>query len=203
MVPSKKAATKSLTKDSRARRQTQAQLALARRSQKIRNVPLRSFRCFFCLGEKPPEEQMPSRTLPICTNCHEHFTIFVSQRAHPAAPTYTPYPLPSSPPPPPTPLPCPTTQRGRFPKDHRFLDHEEVIPSPLRPAVVIDPSKGLKKKIMLRLRAPKKPDAIDPSKKKIRLRLTAPKKPKPILFLSLSKGVKILLTFPNPLRKKD
>lgn len=180
MAPSKKTGTKAPRKTSQARGQTKGQ-----RSQNPRNIPVASFRCFFCEGEKPLEEQVPDRKLPVCTNCHEHYTAVVEERAHVVAVPYTASPLPSSPSPLPTPLPH----------------------SSIRPAVVIGPSKGSKKKTATRLTAPKKPNAIiehsQGPEKKVKLRLTAPKRPKPIIFLSLPGRDKILLSFPNPLRKKE
>lgn len=179
MAPSKKTGTKAPRKTSQARGQTKGQ-----RSQNPRNILVASFRCFFCEGEKPLEEQVPDRKLPVCTNCHEHYTAVIEERAHVVAIPYTASPLPSSTSPLPTPLPH----------------------SPIRPAVVIGPSKGSKKKTATRLTAAKKPNAIiehsQGPEKKVKLRLTAPKRPKPIIFLSLPGRDKILLSFPNPLRKR-
>lgn len=179
MAPSEKTWTKALAKASQGRRQTKGQ-----RSQNPRNIPVASFRCFFCMGEKPLEEQVPGRKLLVCTNCHEHYTAVVAERAHAVAAPYTASPLHSSPSPPSTPLPH----------------------SPIRPAVAIDPSKGSKKRTAIRLTAPKKPNAIvehsQGPEKKVKLRLNAPKRQKAIIFLSLPGRDKILLSFPNPLRKR-
>lgn len=179
MARSKYNEVKAPRKTSHARGQTKGQ-----RSQNGRKNSVASFRCFFCEGERPLEDQVPGRKLPVCINCHEHYTAVVAERAHGVAVPYTASLLPSSPSSPPTPLPH----------------------SPIRPADVIEPSKRSKNKTALRLTAPKNPNAIiehsQRSEKKVKLRLTAPKRPKPILFLSLPGRDKIVLSFPNPLRKK-
>lgn len=162
------------------------------RSQNPRTIPAASFECYFCKDEKPLEEEMPGRKLRICTNCHENYTVIVSERAHEAALPHTASPLTSSPPSSPSPRTTPRPQ------------------SPVRPATVIGPSKKneSKEKTIRRLTAPKtkKPDAIvAPSKgpeKRVKLRLTAPKRPKPFIFLSLPGREKIALSFPNPLRRR-
>lgn len=189
MAQSKRTRTnKAPAKASQAQRPPKGQ-----RSQNPRTIPAASFECYFCKDEKPLEEEMPGRKLRICTNCHENYTVIVSERAHEAALPHTASPLTSSPPsssPPPRTTPLPQ--------------------SPVRPATVIGPSKknGSKEKTVRRRTAPKtkKPDAIvAPSKgpeKRVKLRLTAPKRPKPFIFLSLPGREKIALSFPNPLRRR-
>lgn len=227
---SKKAASKAPARTHRTRRQKRNEQLV------IRNIPELppTFRCWFCVGEKHIGKKVPnSRTLPICHSCQEYYASVASGQAtdtHPAAAisgfaSRSALPSSSSSPPP-------------RPAQLGFPSH------PLRPAIVIESGKGLKKKITLKLKAPsKKPGAPTSSegqerRKSVTLRLSAskaptPKKPdnpmsnegrgrlgerlrlaapkqaqKPILFLSLTKstgedGGKILLRFPNPLRKKD
>lgn len=177
----------------------------------IRDIPvlLPTFRCWFCVGEKRlGEEVTHSRTLPICRQCQEHYTSVASKQdsdTHSAAAisgSASRLTLPSSSSSLSSPPPRPT--RFGFPS------------RPLRLAIVIDSRNGLKKKIILKLKAPSKKLGGDPTsnerrevKKNVRLRLSAPRKPpRPILFLSLPKstsddGGKILLRFPNPLRKNE
>ena len=164
---SKKAASKAPAKTHRTRRQRRNQQLV------IRNIPVLppTFRCWFCVGEKRLGEKVPySRTLPICHNCQGHYTSVASQRAtdtHPAASisgSASRSALPSSPP---------------RPAHLVFPSH------PLRPAVVIDSGKGLKKKIILKLKAPSTKTGAPTSneghkkRKTIRLRLSAPKAPTP------------------------
>lgn len=178
----------------------------------IRGIPVLppTFRCWFCIGQKRLGEQVPySRTLPICRNCQEHYTSVASERhtgTHPAeaiSGSASRSALPSS-------SSLSSSSHPPRPTHLGFPSH------PLRPAVVIDSRKGLKKKIILKLKGPsKKPDG-DPTnnerrkeKTEVRLRLSAPRQPpRPILFLSLPKptgedGGKILLRFRNPLRNKE
>lgn len=226
-APSKKAATKVFSKTHRTRRQRKGQqLGL---QQRIRNLPALppTFRCWFCVGEKRLEEQVPnSRTAAICHNCHEHYSNIVPERD--AADTQTAAAISSSFSPPTLPSRLPTTPARA---------HRVILSPPLRPAVVINPRIGLKKKIILILKASKKLDAPtsnegpeeEKGKMKVKLRLTAPKKPgaptsnerpekkkkkvvrlgltepeKPLLFLGLPnrKEEKIFLMFPNPLNKR-
>lgn len=187
-APSKKSATKVPAKTHQTRQRKEQQLRLR---QRIRNLPTLppTFRCWFCVGEKRLEEQvLNSRTVPICCNCHEHYSNAVRERnvvvdAQPAAAIYS-----SAAAPPPSRLPS-TTTVGK-------LAHGVNPSPPLRLAVVINQSEGLKKKIILKLKVPKKSGAPptrnerqdllrlavvkNPSerlKQKIRLKLTAPKKP--------------------------
>ena len=166
---SKKAASKAPAKTHRTRRQRRNEQLV------IRNIPVLppTFRCWFCVGEKRLGEKVPySRTLPICHNCQGHYTSVASQRAtdtHPAASisgSASRSALPSSSSPP-------------RPAHLVFPSH------PLRPAVIIDSGRGLKKKIILRLKAPStKPGAPTSNeghkrRKRIILRLSAPKAPTP------------------------
>lgn len=170
-----------------------------------------TFRCWFCVGEKRLGEKVPySRTLPICRNCQEHYTSVASEPGidtHPTAAisgsaSRLALPSPSSYPPRPT--------------------HLGFQPRPLRPAVVIDTRKGLRKKIILRFRLSKKPDCDPTSSNGVQQERRAPtsnerreeilgvrqRLPRPILFLSLPNptgedGGKILLSFQNPLRNNE
>lgn len=203
---SKKAKSKAPAKTPRTR--------LQRRNERlvVRDIPVLppTFRCWFCIGEKRLGEKVPySRTLPICRMCQEHFTRVASERdtdTHPAAANSGSASRPALP----SSSPLSSTSHLPRPRHLGFPSH------PLRPAVVIDPRKGLKKKIMLRLKGPsKKPDVGPTSNERredgteVRRRLPAPRKhPRPILFLSLPKptgedGGKILLRFRNPLRNKE
>lgn len=170
-APSNKAPTKVSAKTRRIRRQRKEQQPGPK--QWIRNLLALppTFRCWFCVSEKRLEEQAPdSRTVPICHNCHEYYSNVVSEQAVDAQPTAAFPAFPQA-------LPPSQLQTTPTPA-HSF------IPSrPLRLAVVIDPSKGLKKKIILRLKTPKKPNALTSNKgpeeekeKKVRPSLTAPKK---------------------------
>lgn len=214
MGPSKKkTTTKPPGKASQAQRQSQGQ-PQGQRSQNSKKPLVASFKCFFCESEKPLEEQVPGRKLPICTNCHKHYTDVVSER--PAQPTAA---VSSSPLLPPT---SPSSSSPPPPSSTPLVLHQ----SPVRPAVVIGTSKVLllkKKKTKITITTLKplekeqqqqqqhqhqKPETIvDQSqgpKKKLKLRLTAPKRrpTQPFLFLSLPCRGKIPLSFPNPLRRK-
>lgn len=229
-APSKKAATKVSSKTHRTRRQRKGQQLGSQ--QRIKNLPALppTFRCWFCVGEKRLEEQVPnSRTVAICHNCHEHYSNIVPERY--AADTQTAAASSSS-------TASPPVLPSRLPTTTPTRAHRAILSPPLRPAVVIDPSIGLKKKIILILKASKKLDAPtsnqgpekEKEKKKVKLRLTAPKKPdaptsnerpkekkkkkvvrlgltepkKLLLLLSLpnKKEKKIFLRFPNPLNKR-
>lgn len=179
----------------------------------IRDIPVLppTFRCWFCIGEKRLGEKVPySRTLPICRKCQEHYTSVVSERdtdTHPTAAISG------------------SASRSALSSSSSLLSSSSHPPRPthlgfpshpLRPAVVINSRKGLKKKMILKLKGPsKKPDG-DPTsnerreeKTEVRQRLSTPRQPpRPILFLSLPKptgedGGKILLRFRNPLRNKE
>lgn len=206
---SKKAKSKAPAKPPRTR--------LQRRNEQlvVRNIPVLppTFRCWFCIGEKGLGEEVPhSRTLPICRKCQEHFTRVGSERdtdTHPAAAisgsaSRSALPLSSF-------LSSSSPSHLPRPRHLGFPSH------PLRPAVVIDSRKGLKKKMILRFKGPPKQPDGDPTSNErrqekteiTRRRLPAPRlHPRPILFLSLPKptgedGGKILLRFRNPLRNKE
>ena len=202
--PAKKAKSKDSAIAHRTRKQTRKERL------EVRDLPElpQTFRCWFCIGEKRLGEKVPySRTLPLCRKCQEHYTKVASERdtdmphptsAIPSTPSCSALPLPSS---------SPSSLSHRpWPTHFGFPSH------PLRPAVVINMHKGLKKRITLNFKrtSSKKPDGDDPTssngvQKKTKTR--APRQPpKPILFLILPKpngedGGKILLKFRNPLRK--
>lgn len=204
---SKKAASKAPAKTYRTRRQKRNEQLV------IRNIPVLppTFRCWFCVSEKRLREKVRhSRTLPICHNCQERYTNVASARdtgTHPAAAIL----IPSSPPP---------SSSSSSPPPPRPM--YRAFPSrPLRPAVVIDSRKGLKKKMILKFKASSKKASNAPTSsnkgqeriKCVRLSSKRPdiptgnegrRHPRPILFLSLpmstgQDGGKILLSFPNPL----
>lgn len=206
-------APKSKKAKSKAAKAPRTRLQKRNEQRVIRDIPVLppTFRCWFCVGEKRLGEKVPySRTLPICRNCQEHYTSVASEPdidTHPTAAisgsaSRLALPSPSSYPPRPT--------------------HLGFQPRPLRPAVVIDTRKGLRKKIILRFRPSKKPDCDSKSSNEVQQERRAPtsnerreeilgvrqRLPRPILFLSLPNstgedGGKILLSFQNPLRNTE
>lgn len=186
---SKKAKSKAPAKAPRTRLQKRIEQRL------IRDIPVlpATFRCWFCVGEKRLGEKVPySRTLPICRNCQEHYTSVASEMDTDTHPT---------------PAISGSASRSALPSSSSYParpTHFGFPSHPLRPAVVIDTRKELRKKIILKFRGPsKKPDCDTTG---VRQRLPAPRlHPKPILFLSLPNptgeyGGKIPLRFRNPLR---
>lgn len=197
---SKIAATKVPAKMFRTRRQTkEQQLRLQQRIRKLGALPP-TFRCWFCVGEKHLEEQEPNtRTVPICHNCSEYYRNVLSERD--AAATQPTVAASSSALPSRIPTTTPTPAGG-------------VITSPpVRLAVVINQSKGLKKKIILKFKVAKKPGVPTSNegreehneRRKIKLR-SSMKMAR--IFLSLPKRgeeeeeekEKIFLRFLNPLK---
>lgn len=212
---------KAKSKASAVARRTRLQIRKER--LEVRDLPVlpQTFRCWFCIGEKRLGEKVPySRALPLCRKCQEHYTKIASERdtdnTHPPTAAISSSESHSA-------LPSSSTSSSHrpWPTHFGFPSH------PLRPAVVINTHKGLKKRITLNFKkrtSSKKPDGVgdDPTSsnnnggrgqkkketRKVRPKLSALKQPpKSILFLILPKpngedGGKIPLKFRNPLEKK-